>query len=103
MLNSLLDMTPGVNPVYDERIMDTVWALVAVIILLVIISFVFLILFLYYKFNGNKKANDIKQTHFTLSTDELNLIDKYKKLKDSDKNTLNQMLNSLDNSSLNKE
>ena len=103
LFNLLSDLTPGVYPQYDERLTNTIWALIAVIILLSIVTFVFLCLFLYYKFNKYKKNEYNKPLRKNISKEELNLIDNYNKLSETDKKTINQMLSSLNSHNSDKE
>lgn len=89
-------MTPPVEPVYNEST-TTIIVLITIICFLIVIFLIFLCLWLNSRHNNTERLNQPNQTE--ISQDEQQLIDKYRRLKNSDKNVINQMINSLDNKS----
>ena len=102
MFTSLLNYTPSVEPVYDDRA-KAMEIMVIIIAILAILAFMFFVLFLHYKFNKNSSTSQAEQSQNELSSEELNVVANFRKLSETDKTVISQMLNSLNKNDLNKE
>lgn len=97
MFTALLDYTPSVEPVYDDRA-KAMEIMVIVIVILAILVFTFFVLFLCEKLNKNSQTINDKQSQKEINSEEFNLIDSYNKLSEIDKQAIKRMINSLNNS-----
>ncbi len=105
--NLLSGLTPPVEPVFDDR--STAMTVMLIVIVLLILAIIIAVTVLARKLSIQKRTHkqDLLIWQQLLSEklpqEEQYILNKYRSLKDSDKQTIKQMLNSLNDNRLDKE